>query len=75
LGAACSGGAFVLYYAALETLEASQVAAYIYLEPLVAQALSVALLGEPLRATTLAGGAAIFVGVALVTRVRPASSS
>jgi drug/metabolite transporter (DMT)-like permease len=68
LGLGCSGIAFMLYYAALEHLEASQVAAFIYLEPLIAQALSVALLGEPLTAAVLGGGAAILGGVYLVTR-------
>lgn len=59
---ACSGLAFLLYAAALEHLEASQVAAFIYLEPLVAQALAVALLGEPLTAALVGGGAAILAG-------------
>jgi drug/metabolite transporter (DMT)-like permease len=68
LGLGCSGLAFMLYYGALEHLEASQVAAFIYLEPLIAQALSVATLGEPLSAAGLAGGAAILAGVYLVSR-------
>src|SRR5262249_27452482 len=45
LGLGCSGLGFALYGAALEHLEASQVAAFIYLEPLIAQALGVALMG------------------------------
>lgn len=68
LGLGCSGLAFMLYGAALEHLEASQVAAFIYLEPLIAQALAVTLMGEPLTAAVLAGGAAILAGVYLVTR-------
>lgn len=67
LGIACSGLAFMLYYGALEHLEASQVAAFIYVEPLIAQALSVIFLGEPLTASLLAGGAAILAGVWLVS--------
>ena len=67
LGLACSGVAFMLYYAALEHLEAGQVAAFIYIEPVIAQALSVAFLGEPLTASLLAGGAAILVGLWLVS--------
>jgi drug/metabolite transporter (DMT)-like permease len=67
LGFACSGVAFMLYYAALEHLEASQVAAFIYIEPVIAQALSVAFLGEPLTASLLAGGAAILLGLWLVS--------
>jgi drug/metabolite transporter (DMT)-like permease len=67
LGIACSGVAFMLYYAALEHLEAGQVAAFIYIEPVIAQALSVAFLGEPLTASLLAGGAAILIGLWLVS--------
>jgi drug/metabolite transporter (DMT)-like permease len=62
----------MLYGAALEHLEASQVAAFIYLEPLIAQAIGVAVMGEPLTAAALAGGAAILAGVYLVTRPQAA---
>jgi drug/metabolite transporter (DMT)-like permease len=72
LGLGCSGLGFMLYGAALEHLEASQVAAFIYLEPLIAQAIGVALMGEPLTAAALAGGAAILAGVYLVTRPQAA---
>jgi drug/metabolite transporter (DMT)-like permease len=68
LGVGCSGLAFMLYYGALERLEASQVAAFIYVEPLVAQVLSVVLLGEPLTAAVAGGGGAILAGVYLVSR-------
>jgi drug/metabolite transporter (DMT)-like permease len=68
LGLACSGLGFTLWYAALEGMDASQVAAFIYIEPLVTQALARVMLGEPLRPATLLGGAAILVGVWLVSR-------
>jgi drug/metabolite transporter (DMT)-like permease len=68
LGIGCSALGFLLYSAALEHLEASQVAAFIYIEPLIAQALSVALLGEPVTGMLLGGGAAILAGVYLVSR-------
>ena len=68
LGLGCSGLAFTLWYAALEVMDASQVAAFVYVEPLVAQALARAMLGEPLQPATLLGGAAILVGVYLVSR-------
>ena len=68
LGLACSGLAFLLYYAALAHLEASQAAAFIYVEPLIAQAIGVAWLGEPLSSSVVAGGVAILVGVWLVSR-------
>jgi drug/metabolite transporter (DMT)-like permease len=70
LGLGCSGLGFTLWYAALEAMDASQVAAFIYIEPLVTQALARAMLGEPLRPATLLGGAAILLGVWLVSRVR-----
>jgi len=75
LGIGCSGIGLLLYYAALEHLEASQVAAFIYLEPLIAQALAIGLLGEPVTASLLAGGGAILIGVYLVTRPRRARVS
>lgn len=68
LGIGCSGVAFLLYYAALEHLEASRAAAFIYVEPLIAQLLGVVMLGEPLVGAVLAGGAAIVAGVYLVSR-------
>jgi len=77
LGLGCSGLAFTLWYAALEAMDATQVAAFVYVEPLVAQALARVMLGEALHPATLLGGAAILVGVYLVTRagVRERSSS
>jgi drug/metabolite transporter (DMT)-like permease len=70
LGLGCSGIGLLLYYAALAHLGAAQVAAFIYLEPLIAQGLAVALMAEPLTAAVLAGGAAILIGVYLVSRSR-----
>ncbi len=60
----------MLYYGSLEHLEASEAAAFIYLEPLIAQALAVLALGEPLTPAVLGGGAAILAGVHVVTRPR-----
>lgn len=73
LGLGCSGIAFTLWYAALETMDASQVAAFIYIEPLVAQALALVLLGEPLHPATLLGGAAILAGVHRVSTAAPSA--
>jgi len=70
LGLGCSGLGFTLWYAALEAMDASQVAAFIYIEPLVTQALARVMLGEALRPTTVLGGAAILLGVWLVSRAR-----
>jgi drug/metabolite transporter (DMT)-like permease len=68
LGAGCSGIAFFLYYLALEHLEASRAASFIYVEPLIAQVLGVLYMGEPLSPVVLAGGAAIIAGIFLVSR-------
>jgi drug/metabolite transporter (DMT)-like permease len=68
LGLGCSGVSFALWYAALERMEAGRVAAFIYLEPLVAQVLALVFLGEPLRASTVAGGGLILAGVYRVSR-------
>jgi drug/metabolite transporter (DMT)-like permease len=74
LGVGCSGLAFMLYYSALGHMEASRLAAFIYLEPLIAQGLSVAWLDEPLTTSLGLGGTAILAGVYLVARGRPAPS-
>ncbi|HLN81349.1 MAG TPA: DMT family transporter [Thermoanaerobaculia bacterium] len=66
LGIGCSGFGYLFWYAALERLETSRVAAFLYLEPLVTLAAAVALLGEPVQSTTVAGGLIVLAGVFLV---------
>jgi drug/metabolite transporter (DMT)-like permease len=66
LGIGCSGLGYLFWYAALERLEASRVAAFLYLEPLVTLATAVTLLREPVSWTTLAGGALVLGGVWVV---------
>jgi drug/metabolite transporter (DMT)-like permease len=70
LGIACSGLGYLFWYGALERVQASQVAALLYLEPLVTMAAAWFLLGEPLRAITVAGGLLVLAGVLLVERAR-----
>jgi len=70
LGLGCSGLGYLLWYAALARLEASRVAAFLYLEPLVTLAAAALVLGEKIRATTVAGGALVLAGVSLV-QMRP----
>jgi drug/metabolite transporter (DMT)-like permease len=70
LGLACSGLGYLFWYAALERLEASRVAAFLYLEPLVTLAAARIWLGEGLPVTTLVGGALLLAGVVLVQRAR-----
>ena len=68
LGVGCSGFAYLFWYVALERLPTSEVAAFLYLEPLVTLAAAVTLLQEPVAATTIAGGVLAMVGVAIVQR-------
>lgn len=72
LGIACSGFAYIFWYDALQALPASQVGAFLYLEPLATTLLAASLLDESLTWATLAGGAVILLGVWLVNR-RPVS--
>jgi drug/metabolite transporter (DMT)-like permease len=59
--------AHLFWYDALSKLEASQVGAFLYVEPLVTVVLSALILSEPIRPLSLVGGAAILAGVWLVT--------
>ncbi len=68
LGVGCSALGYLFWYAALERLEASQVAAFLYLEPLVTLLAAVALLGESIVASTILGGILVMIGVATVQR-------
>jgi drug/metabolite transporter (DMT)-like permease len=68
LGVACSALGYLFWYGALETIEASRVAAFLYLEPLVTLGAAVALLREPVTAPTIVGGLVVLAGVLLVQR-------
>jgi drug/metabolite transporter (DMT)-like permease len=68
LGIASSGLGYLFWYGALARIEASRVAAFLYVEPLVTLGAAVALLGEPVAETTLVGGALLISGVVLVQR-------
>jgi drug/metabolite transporter (DMT)-like permease len=71
LGVACSGLGYLYWYRALERVEASRVAALLYLEPLVTLGAAVLLLGESVGLVTVAGGVLVVGGVALVQRPAP----
>jgi drug/metabolite transporter (DMT)-like permease len=71
LGIGCSGLGYLFWYAALERLETSQVAAFLYLEPLVTLAAAVALLDESVGATTIIGGVLVLAGVLTVQSAQP----
>lgn len=68
LGIACSGLGYLFWYGALERIEATRVASFLYLEPLVTLGAAVLLLGEHVSATTVAGGLLLLSGVGLVQR-------
>jgi len=66
LGIGCSGLGYLFWYAGLEKLDTSRVAAFLYLEPLVTLASAVAVLAEPVHLSTIAGGLLVLGGVFLV---------
>ncbi len=68
LGVFCSGLAYIFWYDALKALPASQVGAFLYLEPFVAVVVAGIILGEPVLVASMTGGGAILFGVWLVNR-------
>jgi drug/metabolite transporter (DMT)-like permease len=66
LGIGCSGLGYLLWYGALEHLEAGQVAVFLYIEPLVTLAAAALWLGEPIGLVTVLGGLVVLLGVSLV---------
>ncbi len=69
LGVLCSALSYIFYNDGLQTLPASQVGAFLYLEPLVATLIAALVLSEQIVPATLAGGALILLGVWQVSRV------
>jgi drug/metabolite transporter (DMT)-like permease len=75
LGIGASGLGYLFWYAALERVETSRVAAFLYLEPLVTLVAAMALLHEPVGVATMAGGLMVLAGVALVQRAPARAAS
>ena len=69
LGVLCSALAYIFYNDGLQSLPASQVGAFLYLEPLVATLVAAVVLSEQIVLATVAGGALILLGVWQVSRV------
>lgn len=67
---AVAGGflAVILWNVALKTVEASKVANFIFLQPVVGVALGVGLQGEPLTGWSMAGGALVLGGMYAASR-------
>jgi drug/metabolite transporter (DMT)-like permease len=70
LGILCSGLAYIFWYDALQVLPVAQAGAFVYLEPFVTVVIAAMLLDEPLLLASMIGGAAILVGVWLVSRTK-----
>ncbi len=68
LGVLCSGVAYLFWYDALAHIDASEVAAFIYVEPVVTVFVAAMLLSEPFTPATFLGGLTILLGVYLVNR-------
>jgi drug/metabolite transporter (DMT)-like permease len=68
LGIFCSGLAYIAWYDGLQAIPASQVGAFLYLEPLVAVVVAWSILGENLLFATIIGGIIILLGVRMVQR-------
>jgi drug/metabolite transporter (DMT)-like permease len=66
LGIACSGLGYLFWFGALEHIEASRVASFLYIEPLVTLAAAALMLHEPISAVTVIGGCLLIGGVVLV---------
>lgn len=60
--------AYLLYYLALDRLEPSKVAAFMYLQPVIAALVAWGVAREPITGHLLAGGALILGGVTLAER-------
>jgi len=68
LGICCSALGYLFWYGALERIEVSRVAAFLYIEPLVTLLAAVVLLHEPVSATTIVGGLIVLLSVFVIQR-------
>jgi drug/metabolite transporter (DMT)-like permease len=68
LGIFCSGLAYIAWYDGLKAVPATQIGAFLYLEPLVAVFVAWLVLGEYMLSITLLGGVIILLGVRLVQK-------
>ncbi|NJD60799.1 MAG: multidrug transporter [Anaerolineales bacterium] len=71
LGIICSGLAYIAWYDVLHVLPATQVGAFLNIEPLITVLVAWMLLGEQILPIALVGGAIILIGVRLVQKPPP----
>jgi drug/metabolite transporter (DMT)-like permease len=69
LGIFCSGLAYIAWYDGLQALPATQIGAFLYIEPLVAVIVAWVILAEKIILMTLIGGVIILLGVRLVQKL------
>lgn len=70
LGIGCSGIGYLTWYSALEQIEVSRVAAFLYAQPLVTLVAAIFLLNEQVTATTIIGGIIVLASVFITQRAR-----
>jgi len=70
LGICCSALGYLFWYGALERVEVSRVAAFLYVEPLVTLVAAVIVLHEGITASTIVGGIVVLLSVFVVQRAR-----
>jgi drug/metabolite transporter (DMT)-like permease len=68
LGIFCSGLAYIAWYDGLKAIPATQVGAFLYIEPLVAVIVAWMILKEAIVPIIIAGGIIILLGVSLVQK-------
>ncbi len=69
-----SGLAYVMFYYSLKRLEATKASSFIYLSPLFAVTLSIAILGEQMTILFVAGMALVLLGIWGTQRSQSAAS-
>ena len=68
LGVGCSGVGYLTWYSALEQLEVSRVAAFLYVQPLITLVAAVIFLQEKVTAPAIIGGLVVLLSVFVIQR-------
>ena len=68
LGVGCSGVGYLTWYSALEQLEVSRVAAFLYVQPLITLVAAVIFLQEKVTAPAIIGGLVVLLSVLVIQR-------